>query len=68
MTNEWMLDVLADLRTFSNENSLMATQKQLEQVIAVATAEISSGQGTAQRIARWSLEDAGELCRQVAKR
>ena len=45
MKNEWMLDVLADLRTFSEENGLNLTGTQIDRVLAVAAAEIVSAPG-----------------------
>lgn len=65
MTNEWMLDVLADLRTFSNENGLEATGKQLDLVMALAAAEIASVQGMAHNAARQGLGDVGRLYREA---
>ena len=47
MKNEWMLDVLADLKTFSLENGLAVTGKQIDLVMAAAADEITSMQGTA---------------------
>ena len=47
MTNQWMLDVLADLKTFSNENGLKITREQLDRLITVAAAEIHTMQGIA---------------------
>lgn len=47
MKNEWMLDVLADLKTFSLENGLAVTGKQIDLVMAVAAEEITSMQGIA---------------------
>lgn len=65
MRNEWMLDVLADLRTFSKENGLTATGKQINLLMAVAAAEIASLQGIAPTPAQRSLGDAGRLYREA---
>lgn len=65
MRNEWMLDVLADLRAFSKENGLTATGKQINLVMAVAAAEIASLQGIASETAQQGLRDAGRLCREA---
>ena len=67
MTNEWMLDVLADLRTFSQENGLDVTGRQIDLVVAVAAAEIASMQGIAHETAPWGIGDAGRYHRQTAK-
>lgn len=61
MTNEWMLDVLADLRTFSKENGLTMTGKQIDLVMAVAAAEIASVQGIAPETARRGIGIANRL-------
>ncbi|MBT8418214.1 MAG: hypothetical protein KJO42_12295 [Silicimonas sp.] len=68
MTNEWMLDVLADLRTFSIENGLDVTGKQIDLVMAVAAAEITSVQGTAHSVAQQGVGDVGRLYREATER
>ena len=46
MKNDWILDVLADLKTFAHANGLIALAEQLEDTALVAAAEISSqGEG-----------------------
>lgn len=40
MQNDWILDVLADLRTFADNNGLDALAQQLEDTRLVAAAEI----------------------------
>ncbi|TKZ22452.1 hypothetical protein FAP39_00845 [Shimia litoralis] len=42
MKNDWILDVLADLRNFAHANGLDALAAQLEDTKLVATAEITS--------------------------
>ena len=66
MNNEWMLDVLADLRAFATRNGLNATGKQLDLAAAVAAAEMASKSEVAQRKARRGTGNAGELHREVA--
>ena len=66
MTNEWMLDVLADLRTFSVENGLTVTGKQIDLAMAVAAAEIASVKGMAPAMAHQGVADAGRLHRKAA--
>ena len=68
MTNKWILDVLADLRTFSNENGLSATRKQLDHAMAVAAAEIASSKGIAHGTAQRGLGDACGQNREAAER
>lgn len=40
MKDEWILDVIADLKRFADENGLTDLAEQLEQTQAVATIEI----------------------------
>jgi len=68
MTNEWMLDVLADLRTFSSENGLSVTAKQLDLLMAVTAAEMASMQGIAHGTAQRGIGYAGGLHRETARR
>jgi len=42
MQNEWILDVLTDLRTFARRNGLGALAKQLDDTQLVATSELTS--------------------------
>lgn len=48
--NDWILDVLADLKAFAMANGLCALAEQLDDTTIVAAAEIASnGKGTAAR-------------------
>lgn len=67
MTNEWMLDVLADLKAFSGKNGLTMTEEQIGQVMAVAAAEISSKQGMMPGTVQRGYGDFGECHRESAK-
>jgi hypothetical protein len=42
MKNDWILDVLADLKAFAQSNRLSALAEQLEDTALVAAAEIAS--------------------------
>lgn len=42
MQNDWILDVLADLKTFADTNGLGALSQQLDDTATIAAAEISS--------------------------
>ncbi|MBV1895727.1 MAG: hypothetical protein KUG70_04650 [Rhodobacteraceae bacterium] len=42
MTNDWILDVLADLKAFADTNGLGVLSLQLDETAMVAAAEISS--------------------------
>ena len=43
MQNDWILDVLADLKNFADANGLGALAQQLDDAKLIAAAEISSG-------------------------
>ncbi|MEO1139037.1 MAG: hypothetical protein AAFW87_06235 [Pseudomonadota bacterium] len=46
MQNEWILDVLADLRTFAYQNGLGVLAEQIDDTRIVAAAELASkGEG-----------------------
>ena len=40
MTNEWMIDVLADLRNFAAKQAMLELAEHLDDAILVATVEI----------------------------
>ena len=42
MRSDWILDVLADLKTFARANELVALAEQLDDTSIVATAEIAA--------------------------
>lgn len=42
MPNDWIIDVLADLKAFAEVNGMQATAVQLEDAALVALAELSS--------------------------
>ncbi|TDL91458.1 hypothetical protein E2L05_00700 [Meridianimarinicoccus aquatilis] len=43
MRQDWILDVLADLRTFARQNSYSALAEQLDDTLIVAASELKSG-------------------------
>ncbi len=67
MTNEWILDVLVDLRTFAVKNGLSGLEKQLDQADAVADKELASEQANAPEAAQRGLKRAGIIHRAVAE-
>ncbi|PYC47844.1 hypothetical protein DI396_07065 [Litorivita pollutaquae] len=49
MQNDWILDVLSDLKTFASGNGLTALAEQLDDATLVAAAELAShGKGPRQ--------------------
>ena len=49
MSNTWILDVLADLRSFALRNDLSALAEQLDDTTLVAATELASKEGGAQK-------------------
>jgi hypothetical protein len=41
MGKDWMIDVLADLRSFAQQNGMMILSEQLDDTILVAAAELA---------------------------
>jgi hypothetical protein len=68
MANDWILDVLTDLKAFATENGLSALASQLDDTALVAAAEISSLEGKAQEVAGWEFGTTGRIHRTVAAR
>lgn len=48
MANDWMLDVLADLKAFAESNGLGATERQLDQAMITVSNELEARRGFAQ--------------------
>ena len=67
MANEWILDVLADLREFAAKNGLGLTEQYLDQTLIAVAKDLASVQGIAQGTAR-SISHVGELSGTVAER
>ena len=65
MANDWMLDVLADLKTFAESNGLGATERQLDLTMATVSNELASQRGVAQGTVQ-GVGHVGELYRPVA--
>jgi len=57
MTDEWILDVLADLKAFASQNGLVALAEQLDDTAIVAACELVSSKGSGLETAA---VDAGE--------
>ena len=45
MANDWILDVLADLRAFADKNGLSETADQLGDATLIAAVELASAKG-----------------------
>ncbi len=51
MANDWILDVLADLKTYAKKNGLPALADQLDETLLIAATEIASAEGKAPQAA-----------------
>ena len=47
MAHDWILDVLADLKTYAGKNGLSALAEQLDDTTLIAVTEIASTEGKA---------------------
>ena len=65
MANDWMLDVLADLKAFAESNGLGATERQLDRTMATALNELATVRGVAQGTVQ-GVGHVGELYRPLA--
>ena len=45
MANDWILDVLADLKTYAKKNGLPALADQLDETLLIAATETASTEG-----------------------
>jgi hypothetical protein len=65
MANDWMLDVLADLKAFAESNGLGATERQLDQTMVTVRDEIEAHRGFAQGTVQ-NVSHVGELHRSAS--
>lgn len=68
MANDWIIDVLADLKTYAKKNGLSVLAKQLEETTLIAATEIASVQERAPDSANWELGDTGRYYRAITAR
>ena len=68
MANDWIIDVLADLKTYAKKNGLVVLAKQLEETTLIAATEIASAQSRALETANWEIGDTGRHYRTIAAR
>ncbi|MEE9387297.1 MAG: hypothetical protein V3U96_01700 [Paracoccaceae bacterium] len=68
MAHNWIIEVLADLKTFAAENGLTKLAGQLEETALVATVEISSQERGVKELANWEVETTGRVHRTSATR
>ena len=68
MVNDWIIDVLVDLKTFAIKNGLPTLAVHLENTALVATAEISSNEEAAHEMANWEVGSTRGIHRTAAAR
>ncbi|WP_192808363.1 hypothetical protein [Oceanicola granulosus] len=66
MNNKWILDVLADLKAFADENDLGELSKQLELTSSIAAAEIGARPGKSEA-SRMVYGDGRDIARHSGK-
>ena len=66
MTNDWILDVIADLQAFARKNGLSALERQLDVAAQVAVQELASGHIVAPVAAQGDVGHVGILHRATA--
>ena len=66
MSNNWILDVLADLKSFALRNSLDALAEQLDDTTLVAATEIASKEREALGVLNGDVADTGNFHRGLA--
>lgn len=68
MANDWIIDVLADLKTYAAQNGLSALAGQLDDATLIAATEIASTEGGAPEKANWEIGSTGRIYRTSATR
>ena len=66
MENEWMIDVLTDLRCFAEKRGMKATASALEDVCLIALAELEASRGAGAGLNTGHEGETGEPCQQLA--
>lgn len=68
MANDWIIDVIADLKTYAETNGLSALADQLGDATLVAATEIASERDRAPEMANWEVGDAEPVHQRIATR
>ena len=68
MANDWIIDVLADLRTYATTNGLSALACQLDDATLIAATEIASKDDRAPETVKWEVGKTGRIYRTAATR
>lgn len=68
MANDWIIDVIADLKTYATKNGLSALAQQLDDTALIAAAEIASSHEKALDTANWDIGNTGRTNRKYTER
>ena len=68
MANDWILDVLADLKKYATKNGLSALARQLDDATLIAATEIATIEAGGQDMAIGDFGNTGRFYRTVAAR
>ncbi len=68
MTNDWILDVLADLKKYATKNGLSALASQLDDATLIAATEIATIEAGRQELALGDIGNTGRFYRTIAAR
>ena len=66
MANDWIIDVITDLRTYAIHNGLPALARQLDDATLVAATEIASRDGDGIDASDWNIGAAGSADRRAS--
>ena len=67
MSNTWILDVLADLKSFAQRNDLNALAEQLDDTTLIAATEIASKEGGARSALNADVAGSGNIHRRLGR-
>jgi len=68
MANDWIIDVLADLKKYAAKNGLSALASQLDDATLIAATEIASIEAGGQELAIGDFGNSGRIYRTIAAR
>ena len=68
MANDWIIDVLADLKTYATKNGLGALSHQLDKSSLIATSEIAASAEKALETTKIEVGKTGRVYRAFADR
>lgn len=68
MANDWIIDVIADLKTYAETNGLSELADQLGDATLIAATEIASEKDRAPEMANWEVGNTKPMYRPIAER